>query len=382
MAQLTKRFCDAVREAGRYGDGARREGLALVVKPGGAKSWAQRLVIQGRRRELGLGSFKHVTLAEAREAAYANSKLARTGGDPLADRRRRRATPSLAEATEAVISMHSPTWRAKGAVTAFRNSVNRYCRPMLGMPVDVITSADVLGALTPIWVSKPKAAEHLRGQLALIMGWAIGQGHRHDDPMPAARAALPKRARAVVHHRTVGHAELAAALARIRSAEAWPCQKLAVEFIALTACRSGEVRGATWGEVNLETATWTIPSARMKMARDHRVPLSDRALDVLRAARQYGDGAGLVFPSSRGGQMAANALTRLISACGLADKMTIHGLRSAFRDFCAEDNQERELAEAALAHKVSGIEGAYLRSDVLDRRRALMEAWSNYLARG
>ena len=375
---LTKRFCEAVKTPGRYAD-TRREGLYLTVKPSGAKSWGQRIVIRGRRRELGLGSVKYVGLDEARELAFNNRKIARQGGDPVADRARARGVPTLGEACEAVIALHSPGWRAKGAITAFRSSVNRYCRPMLATPVDAITSADVLGALTAIWTDKPKAGEHLRGQLALIMAWSIAQGHRADDPVQAARTALPKRARKVAHHRTVGYAELAAALATIRAQDAWPCQKLAIEFCALSACRSGEVRGATWGEIDMDGATWTVAAERMKMSRAHRVPLSDRALDVLRQARQYGDGEGLIFPSSRGGLMAANALTRVLDRAGLTDKMTIHGLRSSFRDFCADHDKDRALAEAALAHSVAGVEGAYLRSDVLDRRRALMQAWADYL---
>ena len=378
---LTKRFVATVREAGMYSDKGRGDGLYLQVTRTGGKSWSQRVVIHGRRREIGLGSVKYVGLDEAREAAFNNRKIARQGGDPMADRARARATPTLGEACEAVLSMHSPTWRAKGAAVAFRNSVNRYCRPILGAPVDSITSADVLGALMPIWTDKPKAAEHLRGHLALIMGWAIGQGHRTDDPMQAARAALPKRARAVEHHRTVGHAELGAALATVRGHDAWPCAKLAIEFAALTGCRSGEVRGATWAEIDMAAATWTIPAARMKMARDHRVPLSDRALDVLRQTRQYGDGEGWTFPSSRGGQMAANALTRVLDRAGLAERMTIHGLRSAFRTWAQEcTDAPHAVMELCLAHRVgSSVEQAYARGELIEKRRALMAAWAVYL---
>ena len=376
---LTKRFCETVKTPGRYAD-TRREGLYLTVKPSGAKSWGQRIVVRGRRRELGLGRYAHVSLAEAREVAFANHKAARQGGDPVADRARARAVPTLGEAVERVISLHSPSWRAKGAAATFRNTINRYCPALVDTPVDAITSADLLMVLVPVWSTKRKTAAHLRGYLTTVMGWTIAAGHRADDPMPAARSALPKRARAVAHRRTVGHAELGAALATIRAQDAWPCAKLAIEFCALTAARSGETRGAVWAEIDMDAATWTVPSSRMKMARDHRVPLSDRALDVLRAARQYGDGEGLCFPSSRDKKMAANSLTRLIATAGLADSMTVHGMRSAFRDWCADENKERDLAEASLAHRVPGVEGAYLRSDVLDRRRALMQDWGAFIS--
>ena len=156
------------------------------------------------------------------------------------------------------------------------------------------------------------------------------------------------------------------------------------EFAALTGCRSGEVRGATWIEIDMAAATWTIPAARMKMARDHRVPLSGRALDVLRAARQYGDCEGLVFPSSRGGQMAANALTRVLARCRLAERMTIHGLRSAFRTWAQEcTDAPHAVMELCLAHRVgSSVERAYARGELIEKRRKLMAAWSNYLTRG
>ena len=199
--------------------------------------------------------------------------------------------------------------------------------------------------------------------------------------MPAALAALGQIQHSTTCHRTVGHDALAGALRTIEGvSDAWPGARLAIHFLALTAARSGEVRGATWAEVDLDAATWTVPAARMKTRRLHRVPLSMEALDVLRRARQLpSDGEGLVFPSSRGKELPANALTRLIARAGLADTMTAHGLRASFRDFCADTNQDRALAEAALAHVVGGVEGAYFRSDLYERRRKLMDEWSVYL---
>ena len=376
---LNKRFCDTVKKPGRYADG-RRDGLYLDVSETGAKCWGQRITIRGRRRDLGLGSFRFVSLAEAREAAFENQKIARRGGDPKADRER--VAPNFADAMEAVIALQAPTWRDKDAPRVWRNSVATHAAGLATMRVDEITSADVLTVLVPLVSDKARTAERLRVIINAVMRWAIAQGHRSDDPMPAVRAALPKNGRRTTHHRTVAHADLGAALATIREVKAFPTISLAIEFAALTASRSGEVRGATWAEIDLEAATWTVPAERMKAGQPHRVPLSGRAVEVLEVVRRYGDGEDLVFPAPRGGTLAPNSLTRLVTKAGLAETMTIHGLRSSFRDWCAETGKAREIAEAALVHTVGGVEGAYFRSDLFERRRQLMDQWADFVAGG
>ena len=372
---LTKRFCETVKKPGRYADG-RRDGLYLAASETGAKSWGQRITIRGKRRDLGLGSFRFVTLPEAREAAFENQKIARRGGDPKESRER--IVPTFAHAMESVIALHAPTWRDKDAPRVWRNSVATYAAGLATMRVDAITAADVLAVLVPLMSDKARTAERLRAIINAVVRWAMGQGYRI-DPMPTVRAALPKNARKTAHHRTVAADRIGEALATMRAVDAFPTIALAIEFIALTASRSGEVRGMTWGEIDMDAATWVVPAERMKGGVDHRVPLSKRALEVLEAVRPYGDGEGLVFPAPRGGTLAPNSLTRLVAKAGLADEMTIHGLRSSFRDWAADTGKARELAEAALAHTVGGVEGAYFRSDLFGRRRTLMDQWAAYL---
>ena len=373
---LTKRYCETVNKPGRYADG-RRDGLYLAVSETGAKSWGQRITIQGKRRDLGLGSFRFVTLGEAREAAFENQKIARRGGDPK--QARERGAPTFADAMESVIALHAPTWRDKDAPRVWRNSVATYAAGLATMRVDAITSADVLSVLVPLISDKARTAERLRAIINAVVRWAMAQGCRIDDPMPTVRAALPKNGRKTAHHRTVAPDRIGEALATMRAVDAFPTIALAIEFIALTAARSGEVRGATWAEIDMDAATWTVPEERMKAGQPHRVPLSGRAVEVLEAVRPYGDGGGLVFPAPRGGTLAPNSLTRLVAKAGLADAMTIHGLRSSFRDWAADTGKARESAEAALAHTVGGVEGAYFRSDLFERRRTLMDQWAAYL---
>lgn len=372
---LTKRFVQNVKEPGTYAD-ARGDGLLLRVRPGGAKAWIQRITIKGRRRDLGLGSARFVSLDEAREQAFANMKIARRGGDPRAEER---TVPDFAEALESVIALHSPSWRDKRAPGMWRAAARDYCKGLSRMPVDGIGPSDVLAILAPLWNAKRRTAERVRTIVAAVFKWSVAQGYRTDDPMMAITAMLPRSGANKNHHRAASHAEIGGALARLRDASGWAPVALALEFVALTATRSGEVRGATWGEIDLEARTWTVPASRMKTNREHRVPLSTRAVEVLEAARPFADESGLIFPSSRGGPLPDNALSRLVHTAGLREAMTVHGLRSSFRDWCAETGKRREDAEAALAHARGEVEAAYFRSDLFERRRVLMQAWSDFL---
>ena len=249
------------------------------------------------------------------------------------------------------------------------------------MRVDAITSGDVLAVLTPMWTTRRDMAARVKVRIGTVLKWAIAQGHRTDDPMPAVSAVLPRTGRTVEHYGALPHAELGAALERVRAVEAWPTIALAVEFCALTACRSGEVRGARWSEIDMDALTWTMPPVRTKTGKVHRVPLSSRAVEMLEAARPYsaGDDA-LVFPSARNAQLNDQALRRLVDKAGLASTMSIHGFRSSFRDWTAETGNPREVAEAALAHAAGGVEAAYYRTDLFERRVKVMEVWAQYLS--
>ena len=376
--RLTAAIVKSLSKPGRYGDG---HGLYLRVAPGGSKQWVQRVIINGRRRDMGLGGYPLVSLAEARQAAFDNRKLARAGGDPLATRHQVQV-PTFAEASESVIRLHEPNWK-QGARSAeiWRSSLARYAFPRLGrMSIDKVTTADVLGVLVPIWNTKRETARRVRQRIGAVCKWAIAQGFRTDNPAGnAISAALPKDLSIKRHQRALHYSEVAGAIATILNSGAYWSTRLAFEFLVLTAARSGEVRFATWAEVDLEVRIWTVPAKRMKSRREHRVPLPDRAVDILCEAAQRGDGTGLIFPSARGKAMSDATVSKLCRENGV--DAVPHGFRSSFRDWAGErTNTPRAVMEAALAHIVRGVEGAYARSDLFERRRKLMDAWAGYLS--
>ena len=380
--RLTAAFVRTVKPTERlkrYGDG---NGLYLLVKPGprgGGKSWVQRLAIHGVRRDLGLGSAELVTLAEARQAAWDNRRIARGGGDPRIAGSRH--SPTFAEAVETVIALHRPTWRDRvGTEAQWRASLDRHVHPRIGhMPVHAIESADVMAVLAPIWTARHTTATRVRHRIGAVMKWAVAQGHRPDNPAgEALGAALPRVDAVRTHFRALPHDEVGAALAEVRESGGSLSVRLAFEFMVLCAVRSGEARGARWAEVDREAATWTIPADRMKAGREHRVPLSRAALAVLDRAAAIREGA-LVFPSSRpGSPLTAGAVGRLLKELGV--DAVPHGFRSSFRDWAAErTDTPHAVMEAALAHTVrNAVEAAYARSDLFERRRRLMQAWAEY----
>ena len=364
---------------GRHCDG---QGLYLLVQPSGTRSWIQRLVVRGRRRELGLGSIPLVLLAEAREKAIANRKVAREGGDPLADKRRVRAMPTFAEAAEAVLEQKRPGWRSPKHGQQWWSTVTRFAFPDLGkLPVGEITSADVLQTLQRIWHSQPDTARRVRQRISTVLEWAIAMQYRADNPCDRLAPVLGPQKAVIRHMRALPHAEVAAAVAAVRASSVRPVVKLVFEFLVLTAARSGEVRGARWDEIDIEDRVWTVPAPRMKAMREHRVPLCGRVVEILGAARTLGDGSGgLVFPTARGKVLTDMALSRVFTEQKIA--AVPHGFRSSFRDWAAEmTDHPREVVEAALAHVVRDkVEAAYARSDLFERRRRLMNDWESYLA--
>ena len=375
---LSAAFCRTVAESGRYADG---NGLYLHVDPSGARRWVQRLVIRGKPRGLGLGSYALVSLAEAREMALANRKLARSGGDPLAAKRRNAGMPTFEEAAAKVLEQKRSAWRNAKHANDWPTSLRLYVFPRIGeRPVSEITSADLMQILTPIWHEKPETARRVRQRISSVMKWAVAMQHRPDNPAGDALGQALGRQRAVVRHMpALPHEEVADAVEAVRASRAWIGTKLAFEFLVLTAARSGEVRLATWDEVDLAAADWTVPAERMKANREHRVPLCGRAIEILREAWDLNVGIGLVFPSRRGKALSDMTLSKLVKELGI--RAVPHGFRSSFRDWAAErTNHPREVVEAALAHVVKNkVEAAYARSDLFERRRELMEAWAAYL---
>ena len=382
-ATLNARFVETVNRPGRYGDGHGGHGLSLLVKPMSngrlSKSWAQRVRIDGRATNIGLGSYPVVTLARARKLALDTRRAILDGIDP-----REGAVPTFKAAVDKVIRIHAENWKDGGKTEArWRATLATYAFPRIGhKSVADITTADVLAVLVPIWNDKPETARKVRQRISTVLKWAIAKGHRGDNPAgEAIGAALPKNGAKREHFRALPHDRVSDALRHVRESGAWWATKAAFEILVLTAARSGEVRGAQWSEIDMEAATWTVPRERTKTGRDHRVPLSGRALEVLREARDRTGGEGLVFPARRGGIMSDMTISKLVKQRGI--EAVPHGFRSSFRDWAAErTNISREIAEHALAHVVGdAAELAYRRTDYFDKRRDLMDRWAAYLSR-
>ena len=378
---LSAAFVRTVNMPGRYGDGRGGHGLSLWVREQKngriGKIWSQRVRIGRKAVNLGLGSYPVVTLAAARTRALDNARIIAEGIDP---RITPTTIPTFEQAVEIVIREHAGVWREGGRHTEiWRRSLHRYAYPSLkDMPIDKVTTADLRNILIPIWSTKRETARRLKRRFSTIFKWSIGAGHRTDDPAGVALdASLPKTTRLEEHQRAIHHSRMAEVLARIDDSGSWPTTKQAFWFLALTGCRSGEVRLAQWAEIDMSAKIWRIPGERTKTGRPHDVPLSNRALDVLRQAGEFSDGSGLVFPSQRGKPMSDNTLSKMLRDLEIPG--TPHGCRSTIRDWCADNAVDREVAEAILAHAVKGVEGAYFRSDLYQRRAEVMERYADYI---
>ena len=382
MDNLTIAKVKSITEPGRYGDGGT---LFLLAKPSGSKSWVQRLTIHGVRRDIGLGGFPLVSLSEARVKAFENRKLARIeGGDPLAGKRKARM-PTFREAAEKAHKANRARWRADKHAKNWLQSLKRYAFPSLGnIPMDRISGQDVLRILGPIWSTRTDTARRLRQRIRTVFGWALAHGYVASNAAgDGIDGALPVISAGNKHFRALPYQEVADSLATVEASGASWSAKWALRFLVLTAARSGEVRGATWSEVDLEAKEWRIPAERMKGHAEHRVPLSAEALAVLEQARTLDDGSGLVFPSPmrRGRPLSSMSLTKVLRDNGLATVATVHGFRTSFRTWASErTDTDRAVMELSLAHRVgSAVEQAYARSDLLAKRRTLMARWAAYL---
>ena len=375
--RLTAVTVRSVRRPGRYADG---NGLYLFVDHSGAKRWILRTVIAGKRRDLGLGSSQLVTLAEAREEATRLRRMARAGEDPLATRRReRRAVPTFQEVAKIVHASHSKTFRNEKHKDQWLSSLESYVFPTFGdRPVDQVDSAEILKALNPVWTSKPETARRVKQRIKLILDWAKGAGHRTgDNPVDSLARVLPRTSLKQAHHPALPYSEVPEFIAALRASDCTESTKLAFEFLILTAARTGEVLGARWSEIDFDKKTWTVPASRIKAGREHRVPLSARCLEILERAEALSNGH-FVFPGrSENSGLSSMTLLMALQRLGRHD-VTAHGFRSSFRDWAAEKtNFAHAVLESALAHVVRNkTEAAYFRSDLIDQRRTLMEAWT------
>ncbi len=364
---------------GRYADG---NGLYLEVDPSGAKRYLLRTVVHGRRRDIGLGGTQYVSLAEAREQARLLRMVARQGGDPVAERNKeRRRSISFEQAARTVHAEHIvPANKSAKANAQWLSSLEHYAFPRIGKrPVFAIDQADLLRALGPIWLEKPETARRVKQRIRNVLDWARANGMGDGvHPVEGIEKALPKQNHRDSHLAALPWQDLPELLERI--AGVGGLGALALQFTILTAARSGEVRGATWSEIDLDERTWIVPAERMKSGREHRVPLSDAAINVLRKARgERPDPDTLVFPSTKPGRPLSD-MTLAAVLKRLDVPVTVHGFRSTFRDWAEEaTSYPHEVKEAALAHVVKNkVERAYRRSDLFEKRRAMMMEWAAY----
>ena len=361
---------------GRYMDG---DGLMLEVKPSGSKSWVVRLQASGKRRDYGLGSFKDIGLSEARDLAREYRKKLRQGVDPIADRRTVSVVPSFAEAAATVHEEHKRGWRNGKHGEQWLTTLKTYAFPKIGqLPVDQITTGQVRDLLGEIWLTKQETARRVRQRIGTVLDFAHGKGWREPFVMAAVNKALPKQPRKSGRFEALPYVDVPAFVAKLRERESMG--RLALDALVLTATRSGEVRLARWSEINLDKAIWTIPAERMKAGKTHVVPLSPAALRVFRRAAELRmAGTDLVFPGlKRGKPLSDMTLLKILRDMKL--DATVHGFRSAFRDWCAEETSVAgEVAEAALAHAIPNkVEAAYRRTDFYEKRRKLMDAWAAF----
>ena len=378
-------------------------GLHLQVTPTGAKSWVLRIYPDGRRREMGLGSYPEVSLARARQRAAEAREEIWQGTDPIETRKSRRhaksaeraRTITFAEATEQFLKIKLPGLKSeKERNGGYRSSLDQYAMPVLGkLSVADILTPDVLKVLTPIWSEKPEVARKLRIKIDGVLAWATTHGFREGENPARLKGnlehALPKVKRKQTHQPALSLKDASSWMTDLRDREGMASR--ALEFLALTTTRSGEVRGMVWPEVDLDAGIWIIPAGRMKAGKEHRVPLPEDAIELLRHLPRM-NASDFVFPASRGGMlsdMALSACMKRISKAkgnGYLDAQSgrpavPHGLRSTFRTWAAERGADRDMAEMQLAHDVaSDVERSYQRSDMLDRRRSLLEAWSRFLS--
>jgi integrase len=391
IGKLTALKVDKASRPGMYGDGG---GLYLRVTDDGAKNWVFRFMLNGRARWMGMGPLHTIELAEARNRAAAFRLQRHDGVDPIEKRRAERLEARL-DAAKAVtfkecaatyIASHRAGWRNPKHAAQWQATLATYAEPVIGgLSVQAIDTALVLKVLEPIWTTKPETAGRVRGRIESILDWAKVRGYRagenparwrgHLDKILPARSKMQK----VEHHAALPYAELPGFLVSLREQQGIAAR--ALEFAIMTAARTGEVIGARWSEMDLLDRTWTLPAARMKSDTEHRVPLSARALAILKEMqghRQAED--AFVFAGAKPGRPLSNmAFLMLLRRMG-RDDLTAHGFRSTFRDWAAErTNFPAEVAEMALAHTVSDkTVAAYRRSDLFDRRRRLMAAWATF----
>lgn len=380
--KLTTKAVEKLTKPGIYSDG---ENLYLRISKNGGKRWVfiYKRPGAGSRTEMGLGSASIVSLAHARQKAEAARQHLAEGRDPRAATAKVASVPTFGELARSYFETHCATWRSEKHRQQWISSLETYAKPIWDMQVDVIEKRDVLAVLNPIWLSIPETASRVRNRIECVLDAAAAADHRSGENPARWRGnlshLLPARPKiATKHHAAMPINEVPAFIQRLRDREAISARCL--EFLILTAARAGEALGARWSEIDLDAATWTIPAERMKAGRVHRVPLSDRAVEILREMELLRDGE-FVFPGQRRGLPLSDvAFTRLLDRMGETG-FTVHGFRTALRGFCFKRGASWDVAELALAHVVgSATERAYWREDALEERRPFMQSWADHCA--
>jgi integrase len=366
-------------------------GLALQITQTGARSWILRVMIAGKRRDMGLGGYPGVTLASAREAAREARAKIKSGIDPIEENRARNSALAAARASAltfeqcavAFVAAKEPEWKNAKHAAQWRTTLATYCYPLIGkILVRDVSLPHVKQILEPLWTSKTETATRLRSRIEGVIDYAIANGYRAPGDNPARwRGHLdkllpkPSKVAKVKHHSALPYSEIGTFMAELRKQSGMGAR--ALEFAILTAARSGEARGATWAEIDLNSAVWTIPASRMKAGEEHRVPLPDAAIRLLRDLPRI-DGSDLVFTNTKGTMLSDMTLSAVLKRMGR--HFTVHGFRSSFRDWCGEKTSHpREIVEFALAHKLPDqTEAAYFRGTAFDKRRRLMTDWARY----
>jgi integrase len=392
LGRLSAVRVQSTRKPGYYGDGG---GLYLRVAPGGAKGWIFRYGGRGRRRDMGLGGYPSIGLAKAREIAGDCRGMIAAGLDPIAARNEKRAAAAVEAAkamtfddcATAYITSHEAAWQNPKHRQQWKNTLSTYVSPVLGkLPVSAVDTGLVLKVLEPIWARKPETASRVRGRMEAVLDWAKVRGYRDGENPARWRGHLDhllpakSKVRKVEHHAALPYAQVGAFVASLREQPGISAH--ALEFLILTAARTGETLGATWDEVDIGAKLWTIPAGRMKAGKEHRVPLSDAALAVLKEVDEIRH-SDYVFPGGRDRRpLSEMSLLMLLRRMNHGD-ITAHGFRSTFRDWAAERTTfAREVAEMALAHAIpDAVEAAYRRGDLFEKRRKLMDAWAAYCAK-
>ncbi len=374
---LSENFVRDVATEGRYGDGRGGNGLSLLVKKmrNGrlSKSWSQRVSLNGKPTRKGLGSYPKVTLQCARKRALENVQALAEGHNPW------KRVPNFAEMADQLVTMNAKSWRSHRTEAIWRNTLETYAVSRIGKDkIDKIGVNDVVACLEPIWIDKQQTAKKLRVMMSNVFRLAVANGYRYDDPTQSVAALLPRQTARVRHHAAVPHRRVGGVLTTIRRCDGPEAARLCLEWVIHTACRSGEARSARWSEIDWTGKIWTIPANRNKTGQELRVPLTASCIRLLDRAKALAGGSELIFPSIRGKVMTDSRLSALMRDNDIDG--TVHGFRSTFRDWCGETGQPREIAELCLGHSFgNAVEQAYARSDLLARRRQLMEKWSKHV---